>query len=46
MVYNRVSEWLDVVLETDIPAEVDAFGFNLYWDIDHDWSIGKMAVFI
>ena len=39
MVYNRVSEWLDVVLETDIPAEVVAFGFNLYWDIDHDWSM-------
>ena len=39
MVYNRVSKWLDVVLETDIPAEVVAFGFNLYWDIDHDWSM-------
>ena len=39
MVYNRVSEWLDVVLETDIPAEVVAFGFNLYEDIDHDWSM-------
>lgn len=37
--YNRVSEWLDVVLETDIPAEVVAFGFNLYEDIDHDWSM-------
>lgn len=39
MVYNRVSEWLDVVLETDIPAEVVAFGFNLYEDINHDWSM-------
>ena len=39
MVYNRVSEWLDVVLETDIPAEVVAFGFNLYEDIDHDWAM-------
>lgn len=39
MVYNRVSEWLDVVLETDIPAEVVAFGFNLYEDIDYDWSM-------
>ena len=39
MVYNRVSEWLDVVLETDISAEVVAFGFNLYEDIDHDWSM-------
>lgn len=37
--YNRVSEWLDVVLETDIPAEVVAFGFNLYEDINHDWSM-------
>lgn len=37
--FNRVSEWLDVVLETDIPAEVVAFGFNLYEDEHYFWSM-------
>lgn len=37
--FNRVSEWLDVVLETDIPAEVVAFGFNLYEDEPYYWSM-------
>ena len=39
MMFNRVSEWLDVVLETDIPNEVVAFGFNLYEDSHYNWSM-------
>ena len=37
--FNRVSQWLDVVLETDIPNEVVAFGFNLYEDEHYNWSM-------
>ncbi len=39
MMFNRVSEWLDVVLETNIPNEVVAFGFNLYEDSHYNWSM-------
>lgn len=37
--FNRVSEWLDAVLKTDIPHDVAAFGFNLYEDGHFDWSM-------
>lgn len=36
---NKLSKWLDDVLETDIPCEVEAFGFNLYDDGHYNWSI-------
>lgn len=42
MMFDEISEWLDDVLEdildTGIPNEVTAFGFNLYDDGD-DWSM-------
>ncbi len=41
--FERISEWLDDVLEhaveTGIPDEVIAFGFNLYEDGDYEWSM-------
>lgn len=37
--FNRVSEWLDVVLKTNIPNDVAAFGFNLYEDGHFNWSM-------
>ncbi len=37
--FNRVAEWLDAVLETDIPKEVVAFGFNLYDEGHYNWSM-------
>lgn len=37
--FDRVSEWLDVVLKTDIPNDVVAFGFNLYEDGHCNWSM-------
>lgn len=41
--FDEVSKWLDQVLEdaleTGIPKEVTAFGFNLYEDGDYDWSM-------
>lgn len=38
--FDQVSEWLDDVLENDIPIEVVAFGFNLYDDDgDYNWSM-------
>lgn len=41
--FDEVSEWLDHLLEdvseTGIPDEVTAFGFNLYDDGDHNWSM-------
>ncbi len=36
---DKLSKWLDDVLETDIPHEVVAFGFNLYDDDNYNWSI-------
>lgn len=41
--FDKVSKWLDDiledVLETGIPYEVNAFGFNLYDDGDNNWSM-------
>ncbi len=37
--FDKISEWLDGVLETDIPDKVTAFCFNLYDDGDHHWSM-------
>ena len=28
--YDRFAEWLDIVLNTEIPNELAAFCFNLY----------------
>ena len=43
MMLDNMSEWLDDVLgdisETGIPNEVIAFGFNLYYDGDYNWSM-------
>lgn len=39
MLFDEASEWLDNILETDIPNEVIAFGFNLYDDGDYNWSM-------
>ena len=43
MMFDEISEWLDDVLEdiskTGIPAEVIAFGFNLYDDGNGNWSM-------
>ena len=37
--YSKVSDWLDNVLQQDIPEEVVAFCFNLYEDGDFNWSM-------
>lgn len=39
MLFDEVSEWLDNVLEAEIPNEVIAFGFNLYDAGDYNWSM-------
>lgn len=39
MLFDKISEWLDNVLETDIPNEVIAFGFNIYDDGNYNWSM-------
>lgn len=37
--FDKVSKWLDDVLENDIPNEVIAFGFNIYDDGNYNWSM-------
>lgn len=37
--YKKLSNWLDTVLEQNIPKDVIAFGFNLYEDEDSQWSV-------
>lgn len=37
--YNKISEWLDTVLENEFPDEVIAVAFNLYEDGDDSWSM-------
>lgn len=36
---ERFNQWLDSVLEKDIPNEVVAFNFNIYEDPDMRWSV-------
>ena len=37
--YNEVANWLNNVLNQDIPEEVVAFCFNLYEDGNNAWSM-------
>lgn len=37
--FQIISDWLDNVPLQEIPAEVAAFGFNLYEDADDYWSV-------
>lgn len=37
--YSRMSDWLDNVLDQNIPEDVAAFGFNLYEDEEGQWSL-------
>lgn len=37
--YNEVTNWLNGVLQQDIPENVAAFCFNLYDDGDNAWSM-------
>ena len=37
--YEKISNWLDEVMEQDIPNEVIAFCFNIYEENDSTWSM-------
>lgn len=37
--YSKISEWLDNVLNQEIPVSVVAFCFNLYEDGKSNWSM-------
>ena len=37
--YNKVSEWIDVVLSDGVPDEAVAFCFNLYENDEYYWSM-------
>lgn len=37
--YNQIEEWLNNVLEQEIPPETVAFCFNLYEDGSNSWSM-------
>ncbi|MBQ6843066.1 MAG: hypothetical protein IJO60_00340 [Agathobacter sp.] len=37
--YERFAEWLDIVLDTDLPKDVLAFCFNLYEEEYNTWSV-------
>lgn len=37
--YQKIEEWLNNVLKQEIPLDVIAFNFNLYEDINNNWSI-------
>lgn len=37
--YNQIEEWLNNVLEQEIPPETAAFCFNLYEDGSSSWSM-------
>ncbi len=43
MIKDEITEWLDEILEEisemEIPNEIAAFGFNLYDDGGHNWSM-------
>lgn len=37
--YQKIAEWLDSILNQEIPESVVAFCFNLYEDGDNQWSM-------
>ncbi|MBD5089374.1 MAG: hypothetical protein HDT30_11305 [Clostridiales bacterium] len=37
--YQKITEWLDSILNQEIPESVVAFCFNLYEDGDNQWSM-------
>lgn len=37
--YQKIAEWLDTILNQEIPENVVAFCFNLYEDGDNQWSM-------
>ena len=37
--YQKIEEWLDSILNQEIPEAVVAFCFNLYEDGDNQWSM-------
>lgn len=37
--YEKIEEWLNNILKQEIPSGVIAFNFNLYEDMDNNWSI-------
>ena len=39
MIYERFAEWLDCVLETEMPKTLLAFCFNLYEEENKYWSV-------
>ncbi|MBR3474298.1 MAG: hypothetical protein IKH34_04445 [Oscillospiraceae bacterium] len=36
---ERFKQWLDPVLENDIPSDIVALSFNIYEDADKRWSV-------
>ena len=41
--YSQIEEWLDEVLDQEIPAAANAFCFNLYEDGEDEWSMELVA---
>ena len=41
--YDGMKEWLDEVLQADMPAETQAYNFNIYEDGGENWSIELIA---
>lgn len=41
--YTRIEEWLNEVLDQEIPAASRAFCFNLYDDGENEWSMELIA---
>lgn len=37
--YTKFEEWLDSMLNFNLPNEVAAINFNLYEDVDNHWTI-------
>ena len=38
VMYERFAEWLDIVLDTELPNELAAFCFNLYEEEMNKWQ--------
>ncbi|MDE5893753.1 MAG: hypothetical protein K2H45_12600 [Acetatifactor sp.] len=43
MMYTRIEEWLNEVLDQEVPAGTKAFCFNLYEDGENEWSMELIA---
>lgn len=43
--FQIISDWLDSVPLGEIPAEVVAFGFNLYEDAEDHWSVELVGTY-